>query len=281
MKALFLIKINKTTLFSGLKSYGLVLFGAVVLSIGYSLFIVPHKLVPGGVFGLSIVAFETLGMSIGVIALIINIPLLLWGTRVLGKKTVLKTAFFMITSSLFIDTIAFLTNKAIIVDDILVSGIFGGLLVGTSIFIVKKGGATTGGSDIVARMLTEKTNLKFSQLLLIMDAFVVVLGIITFKDYTMAAYCIITIVTTSKTIGHYAKQDEQKKTVLIFSRNNLLIQKAINEDNRVKEDIVKLIRHEADDKMILVTKNSKRLGEVEKLVYKTDPNAHFLALESA
>ncbi|NQX96791.1 MAG: YitT family protein, partial [Flavobacteriales bacterium] len=102
MKALFLIKINKTTLFSELKSYGLVLFGAVVLSIGYSLFIVPHKLVPGGVFGLSIVAFEMLGMSIGVIALIINIPLLLWGTRVLGKKTVLKTAFFMITSSLFI-----------------------------------------------------------------------------------------------------------------------------------------------------------------------------------
>ena len=114
-----------------------------------------------------------------------------------------------------------------------------------------------------------------------MDAIVVVLGIITFKDYTMAAYCLITIVTTSKTIGHYAKQNEQEKTVLIFSKKNSAIQLAIAKDENVKRDVLKLIQHEADEKMVLVTKSAKRVGEVEKLVYKTDPEAHFLALESA
>jgi uncharacterized membrane-anchored protein YitT (DUF2179 family) len=281
MKTKVTNKLNKQNLFKEFKNYASILIGALVLSLGYSLFIIPHKLVPGGVFGLSIVAFEFVELSIGALALLINIPLLLWGAKVLGRKMVLKTAVFMFTSSFFIDLIAVQTAKAIIIDDILVSGIFGGLLVGTSIFIVKIGGATTGGSDIVARILSQKIDLKFSQLLLIMDAIVVVLGIITFKDYTMAAYCLITIVTTSKTIGHYAKQSEQKKTVLIFSKNNAQIQLAIAKDEKVKGDVLKLIHNEADEKMVLVTKSAKRLSDVEKLVYKTDPKAHFLALESA
>jgi len=281
MKNVITLNWSAINLLEEAKSYGLVLLGGIILSLGYSLFIVPHKLVPGGVFGLSIVAFEVINLSIGTLALLINIPLLLWGTKILGKKTVLKTAFFMVLSSLFIDLIAVITDKAIIIDDILVSGIFGGLLVGTSIFVVKKGGATTGGSDIIARILTEKTNLHFNQLLLIMDAVVIVLGIITFKDYTMAAYCLITIVTTSKTIGHYAKQNEQSKTVLIFSQNNSLIQQAINDDEKVKEDVLKLIHNNADDKLVLVAKNGKRLNSVERFVYKTDPKAHVVAIESA
>ena len=263
------------------KNYASILAGAFVLSLGYSLFIVPHKLVPGGVFGLSIVAFELIDLSIGTLALLINIPLLIWGTKELGKKAVIKTAVFMVGSSFFIDVIAAQTVKGIIIDDILVSGVFGGLLVGTSIFIVKMGGATTGGSDIVARILVKKTRFKFSHLLLMMDAVVVILGVITFKDYTMAAYCLITIVTTSKTIGHYAKKNEEKKTILIFSKNNLEIQLAIAKNESVKADVLKLIHNDTDEKMVLVTKSSKRIGEVEKLVYKTDPNAHFLAIESA
>tara|TARA_B100000809_G_scaffold33236_1_gene29046 strand:+ start:2518 stop:2763 length:246 start_codon:yes stop_codon:yes gene_type:complete len=63
------------------KKYASILVGAFVLSLGYSMFIVPHKLVPGGVFGLSIVAFELIDLSIGTLALLINIPLLIWGTK--------------------------------------------------------------------------------------------------------------------------------------------------------------------------------------------------------
>ena len=101
------------------------------------MFIVLHKLVLVRVFELSIVVFELIDLSIGTLALLINIPLLIWGTKELGKKTVIKTAVFMVASSFFIDVIAAQTVKAIIIDDILVSGVFGGLLVGTSIFIVK------------------------------------------------------------------------------------------------------------------------------------------------
>ncbi len=276
MKNTISIKINRNNLGVIARDYSLVILGALVLSLGYALFIVPHKLVPGGVFGLSIVAFEIINISIGTIALIINIPLLIWGTKVLGKATVLKTALFMIASSFFLDGIGAITEKSVIIDDILVSGIFGGLLVGSSIFIVKSGGATTGGSDIVARILVNKVNLQFNQLLLLMDAVVIVLGIITFKDYTMAAYCLITIVATSKTIGHYIKQNEESKTVLVFSEDNVFIQQAIEENEKMSENVLKLIHNKSDDKLVLVAKNSKRLNILEEFVYETDPKAHIV-----
>lgn len=278
MKNTISIKINRLSLITIGREYGLVLLGSLVLSIGYSLFIVPHKLVPGGVFGLSIVTVEIIDISIGTIALLINIPLLIWGAKELGRVTVIRTGVFMVSSSFFLDGIGALTQNAVVVDDILISGIFGGLLVGSSIFIVKSGGATTGGSDIVARILVKRVNLQFNQLLLLMDAVVIILGIITFKDYTMAAYCLITIVTTSKTIGHYSKQNEESKTVLIFSQNNGLIQKAINNDEKMKENVLKLIHNNADDKLVLVAKNSKRLNNVEQFVYQTDPQAHVVTL---
>lgn len=274
------LKLDKHIVINESKNIGLVLLGALILSTGYALFIVPHKLVPGGVFGLSIVINDVIDISIGMMALFINIPLLLWGTQVLGPKTVLRTAVFMIASSFLIDGILFLTNGAVIINDILVSAIFGGLLVGASVFIVKGGGATTGGNDILSRIISSKTNLVYEQLILIIDASIIVLGILVFNDFTLAAYCLITIVTSSKTLGHYLKQNDKKKTVLIFSKNNDQIELELISGGKLKEDAVHLIHKDSSEKMILVAKNNKQLAVIEQLVYQTDPQAHVVSLES-
>lgn len=278
MKAV--LKLDKSLLLSESKNIGLVLLGALILSSGYALFIVPHKLVPGGVFGLSIVINDLINISIGLMALMINIPLLLWGTQVLGPKTVLRTGVFMTASSFMVDGITLLTNNAVIIDDILVSAIFGGLLVGSSVFIVKSAGATTGGNDILSRILSTKINIKYERLILIIDALVILLGIIVFNDFTLAAYCLITIVTSSKTLGHYIKQSDQKKTVLIFSQNNEEIESELQNNTQLQDDAVHLIHKDSKEKMILVAKNNKQLAVIERLVYQTDPKAHVVSLEA-
>lgn len=279
MKTAF--KLDRKVLVDESKNFGLVLLGAFILSTGYALFIVPHKLVPGGVFGLSIIINDMVSIvSIGLMALFINIPLLAWGTKVLGPKTVLKTGFFMIASSVFIDAISFFTKSQVIIDDILVSAIFGGLLVGSSVFIVKGAGATTGGNDILSRILSPKLNIKYEQLILMIDAAIILLGIVVFNDFTLAAYCLITIVTTSKTLGYYLKENDKKKTVLIFSKNNEEIQSTLTANKRLSENAVELIHKDSDEKMILIAKNNKQLAIIEQLIYQTDPKAHVVALES-
>lgn len=274
------VKADKAVLAKESKNIGLVLLGALILSIGYALFIVPHKLVPGGVFGLGIVISDLTGISIGLFALMVNIPLLIWGTQVLGGKTVLKTAFFMIASSIMIDGFSYLTKNAVIIDDILVSAIFGGLLVGSSVFIVKGAGATTGGNDILSRILSTKISVKYEQLILMIDAAIILLGIIVFNDFTLAAYCLITIVIASKTLGHYLKKDEKKKTVLIFSKYNEQIHANLLNTEKLKGDAVELIHKDSDEKMILIAKNNRQLAIIEQLIYQADPKAHVVALES-
>lgn len=278
MKRERLVKVEKSK--RELKGYLLVLLGALVLSLGYSLFIIPHNIVPGGVFGMSIVMNEWFTLSVGAFALAMNIPILLWGTKMLGKKAGFKTLLFMVSTSFLVDLLSLLTANRVIINDILVSAIFGGLLIGLAVYIAKKSGATTGGTDVVARILMLKVNMGFSQLILIMNIVVILLGVITFGDFTMAAYCLITIVATTQTIGYLIKKSEQNKTVIIFSKRNDQIQEELARDGRMKREVVKVIHKDSDEKMILVTKGIKKLSIVEKSIYKADPKAQIVALES-
>ncbi len=262
-------------------NFGLVVLGSLVLALGYGLFIVPHNVVPGGVFGLSIVINQLIGLPVGIIALGINIPLLFWGTKVLGRRTGIKTAVSMVSVSMFLDLITYLTNNQIIVDDILVSTLFGGVLIATAIGIVMSAGATTGGNDIFVRIIGSKINLPFSQLILIVDGIIVLIGVIVFGDFTLAAYCIIAIIAISKTVDYIINHADKNKTLLIFSGQNKAIQAELLANVKVTENIVKLVHHDSDRKMIVITKNTKKLNQIEQIIYSVDAKADVIALESS
>jgi uncharacterized membrane-anchored protein YitT (DUF2179 family) len=280
MKNIFTLQLKKEILLTELRSYTWVFLGSLLLSIAYVVLIIPHNIVPGGILGLSIVANKVAGVSIGLIALCINIPLLLWGTKVLGAKTGLKTAFSMILVSFFIDVFSVFTQGKVYVEDVLVSSIFGGVIIGVAVAIVMNAGATTGGNDILVRILATKIKLPYSQLILIIDGIVILLGIFVFEDFTMAAYSIIAIIAISKTIEYYMKKSVQNKTVLVFSTKNLLIQEEILVNKDSTDSILKLIHHDTNGKMILITKSTKKLEIVKNIIYKVDPEATITVLES-
>lgn len=280
MKNIIALYNNPYNLLLLLKSYGLVFLGSLVLAIGYVVFIVPHHIVPGGIFGLSIVINHLGGLSVGTIALLINIPLLLWGAKVLGKETGIKTAFSMVMVSVLIDGISVLTGGRIYVNDVLVSSIFGGILIGLAVFIVMGAGATTGGNDILVRIISRWVKLPYSSLILIVDGVVVLLGTYVFEDFTMAAYCIIAIVSISKTIDHFLKKSNQNQTVLVFSKKNNSIKKELESHESVNKRILKLIHHDSNEKMILVTNANKPIHTIEELIYKVDSDAYISVLDS-
>lgn len=280
MKNILAISINKERLYAELSSYIQVFVGSLILSMAYALFIIPHAIVPGGILGLSIVANELTSLTVGLVALCINIPLLIWGTKVLGKKTGVKTAFSMILISVFIDLFSVLTDNKAYVEDILVSSAFGGVIIGVAVAMVMNAGATTGGNDILVRIIAKKIKLPYGQLILIIDGLVILLGVVVFNDYTMAAYSIIAIIAISKTIEYYIKQSMQNRTVLVFSSKNLLIQQELLNNKDSTNNILKLIHHDSNDKLILITKNKKKLATLEQIIYKVDPSATVTVLES-
>ncbi|RMA58609.1 YitT family protein [Ulvibacter antarcticus] len=280
MKNILTLKLNKEHLRTEFISYAWVFTGSLLMAISYALFIIPHAIVPGGIMGLSIIANDLTPLTVGVAALCINIPLLLWGTKVLGRKVGIKTAFSMVLVSFFIDLITILTEGKAYVDDVLVSVLFGGVIIGVSVAIVMNAGATTGGNDILVRIIATKVKLPFSQLILIIDGIVILIGIFVFEDFTMAAYSIMAIIAISKTIDYYIKKAMQNRTVLVFSNKNLLIQEELLKNQQSTDNILKLIHHDANDKLILITKNNTKLASLENLIYKVDPDAHVSVLAS-
>ncbi|WP_055445209.1 YitT family protein [Lacinutrix himadriensis] len=280
MKKRIALLLKNEQLLTELKSYTHVMLGSFVMSVAYVIFIIPHNIVPGGILGLSIVINQLTGMSIGLIALLINIPLLLWGTKVLGRKTGIKTAFSMVLVSFYIDVFSQFSANKIFVEDVLLSSVFGGVIVGFSVFMVMKAGATTGGNDILVRILATKIKLPYSKLILMVDGVVIFFGILVFEDFTMAAYSIAAIIAISKTIAYYIKQSTTHMTVFVFSKKNLRIQEAFLKHKDYTKTIFKLIHHDSQGKLILITKNTKQLEAIKAVVYKVDAKADISVLES-
>lgn len=280
MKNKLTLILKKEILLKELKSYTWVFMGSVLLAIAYVVFIIPHNIVPGGILGLSIVVNKLTGLTIGLLALLVNIPLLLWGTKVLGVKTGIKTAFSMVLVSFYIDTFSSLLKNKVYVEDVLVSSVFGGAIIGLAVSIVMNAGATTGGNDILVRILATKIKLPYNQLILIIDGIVIFLGVLVFEDFTMAAYSIIAIIAISKTIAYYIKKSLKSMTLLVFSSKNLLIQETILENKEITESVLKLIYYDSNGKLILITRNTKKLEIVRALIYKIDPKATISVLES-
>ena len=272
------INLNSTASNKLVKDYLLITLGSILLALGYSLFIVPHNIVPGGIFGLSIVINQFVKFPIGTIALCINIPLLIWGTKVLGKKTGLKTAYSMITVSIFIDSLLVFTQKNIVVNDILVSSIFGGVLIGLAVVIVMKAGATTGGNDILVRIISKYIPLPFNQLILIIDALIVSIGVITFEDFTLSAYCIIAIITISQTISYFLQKEDENKTLLIFSEQNNHIQNMLNSSSL--NTPIEHMHLDSSNKLLLIVKNNKRVSNIKGQIKDLDPNAYIVQINS-
>lgn len=256
------------------------MLGSLLIAIAYALLIIPHHIVPGGILGLSIVIKQLTGFSVGWIALLINIPLLLWGTKVLGAKTGVKTLFSMVLVSFYIDLISSITGGKIFINDVLMSSVFGGIIIGVAVAMVMNAGATTGGNDILVRILSTKIRLPYNQLILIVDGIVILMGTLVFEDFTMAAYSVVAIIAISQTIEYFMKKSVKNKTILVFSDKNLLIQEEILLNRKGTDGIVKLIHHDSNEKMILVTRNTKKLDVVKNIIYKIDSQAHITVLES-
>lgn len=222
-------EVEKEVLFSKLwfKNYALVILGSVLIALAVAFFLAPHKLVPGGVYGLSVALNQLTGFPIGLISLVINIPLLLVGFRVVGASFGVKTLLSLILCSAFIDGIMMFNSSPIVTSDVLVSMLLGGLLIGMGVALVITAGGTTGGTDVVASIIHKKLNLSVGRGIIIIDGLILSFGFFAIRDIELAAYSVIGVVVISRTIDTFLNGMSMKKVVLIISDKHEEIRKEI------------------------------------------------------
>jgi len=214
------------------------------MAAGFVLFINPYKIVPGGVYGIGIVVhyitkglipFWPEGIPIGLVGLSLDIPLILLGMHLLGTKFGTKTILgsFLMSSFMMVLTYFIGEHDPLgLQEDILLSCIFGGLTIGLGLGLIFRSRATSGGSDIIAMILSKYSKLPVGQLLILVDSTIVLIGLATFKDWRIPLYSWIVIYITGKVIDLVVEGVNFEKSVFIISDHPEAIRQKIIYDLR-------------------------------------------------
>lgn len=273
-------------------NWALIVAGSFIMAAGYVFFITPHRIVPGGVYGISIVIhyltegvfrFAPAGLPVGVMGLIMNIPLTIIGIRILGPRFGIKTILGFFLTAGFIDLQTLLWgNEALVEDDILLSCIFGGVLIGFGLGLIFRSRATSGGSDIVAMILSKYTRLPLGQLLIYVDSVIVLLGLIAFGDWKIPLYSWLVIFITGKVIDATLTGANYDKSVFIVSEKYGEIQDfIIGTLNRGGTLLHGTGMYEETDRPVLFTNvNRRELVMLENRIKDIDQDAFLTVMDA-
>lgn len=270
--------IQKDKLFSKrwLINYSLILTGSFILAAGFVLFITPYKIVPGGVYGIAIIIHYMFNLPVGLTALSMDIPLTIIGIRVLGPRFGYKTVTGFLLTAVFVDGLTWLYGvEPLVPDEPLLSSIFGGVFVGLGLGLIFKSKATSGGTDIVAMIISKYTKLPVGQLLIYVDSAIVLAGLLVFKDWKIPLYSLIVIFITGQVVDTILQGINYDKTLFIISeRYEDIRDKIINDLNRGGTYIKGTGMYNGSEKTIIFTVvNRRELAILQEYIHQVDPKA--------
>ena len=255
---------------------GCALFGA-----GFALFLEPNDLNAGGISGLAMMLVHlTKFGSVGMITMLMNLPLFIVGGIKVGRKFFVGSLIGMAASSVLLDLFSLLPHPA---TEPLLAALYGGLLCGIGLGLVFSTGASTGGSDIVVRLLKLRyENVPIGTINIIFDALVVVLTGLVFWDVSKALYSGVTIFVCGQVIDAVVYRFDYSKVAMIISSEHAAIAREIG----LKLDRGATYLHGEgsysgkDVKVILTVVKKQQVAELKRLVMDIDPNAFVVVQEA-
>lgn len=266
------------------REYGWILetiVGSVLFAVGFALFLEPNNMSPGGVSGIALVLIHILGFGkVGTFTILINLPLFVLGGLKIGKRFFFGSLLGMFLSSILIDMLAGVQMPPI---DPVIAAIYGGVICGLGLGMVFICGSSTGGSDILARLLKLRyRNVPIGQITMTIDSVVAVMTGLVFHDMTKALYTGITVVICSKALDMVVYRFDYSHVALIISRQYAQIAADINE--KLDRGATFLngegsYSHTAT-KVVLTAVKKRQITELKELVMELDPNAFVIVQEA-
>lgn len=269
-----------------------ILLGSLLQAVGYSVFIAPANIVPGGVYGITITlnhltkgmfSFAPDGLPIGTTALFFNVPLLFLALKKLGLSSAGKTIATFLLISFFTDLIGQLTkDTGLIGGDRLLSAFYGGAIIGCGVFFIFKAGSTSAGTDVLSRVIAQGRNFKLSDTIIVIDSIVVIFGLIAFRDFTVPLYSWLTIFVYGQVVN-FLQPENPKKAVFIVSPKTNEIRDIFLNDPQLRGTIMKgrgLYKGEERD-MIFTIVERKMLPKLKASVKTIDPNAFISTMDAS
>ena len=255
--------------------------GSAIFALGFALFLIPNEINTGGISGLAMILRELLGFgSVGILTLLMNIPLFLIGGLKIGRRFFAGSLVGMVVSSVLMDVFSV---RSVQTPDPLLGGLYGGVICGTGLGLVFLAGASTGGSDIVVRLVKKKyRNLPIGRISIMFDAMVVLLTGVVFRDISKALYSGVVVFVCGQVIDAMVYRFDYSRVALIVSREHEAIARAIGE----KLDRGATYLHGAGSysgqnmEIVLTVVRKGQLAELKELVMDIDKSAFVIVQEA-
>ena len=268
------IKLDKMTI----RDYLLILLGSILQAGSLRVFLIPAKLASGGVSGLSQIVNSFTGWPIGVMVLIGNIPLLILGWRFLGgPRFAARTAFAILSFSILVDLpLPFLPQEGI-TGDIVLNSLYGGVISGVGFGLVYRGKGTSGGSDILARILSSWRGIPVTQSYLMTDAVIIFLAGISFS-WENALYALVMLYVSGIAAESISQGSNILRTGLIITgRPEPIIEEIFNRLRRGVTIMNARGGYSGEDKSILLCVVTRaEIPHLKDLTKEVDPKAFLI-----
>ena len=255
--------------------------GSAIFAFGFAFFLQPHDMNAGGISGLAQVFVELTNFgTVGLLSILINLPLFILGGIKIGKRFFAGSLLGMILSSVLIDVFAVYATLEM---EPLICVLYGGVLCGLGLGIVFIYGTSTGGSDILVRLLKLRyRNVPIGQISMCFDAAVVVLTGLVFHDVTKALYTGLVVFLCGQVIDAVVYRFDYSKVALIISKDHEAIARAIGE--KLDRGATFLNGEGSysgkEVKVVLSAVKRQQIAELKDLVTRIDPDA-FIILQEA
>ena len=253
----------------------LIVTGCALQGLAYSLFLIPHHFVPGGVSGISIIINYFANLPVGALIIVLNIPIFLLGLRTMGKKYVVSSLFGMVLSSVMIDVFHEILKIPAATQNEILSSIYGGIMLGVGLGLVFRGRASTGGSDIIGMILSKYTGMSLGFGIMVTDFVIISASGLAFHNLEAPLYGYIVLFLSTKVIDMVLEGWSFSKLVIITSTHtdeiaDFILYKLDRSGTALRSRSLYLNR---EGEIILTVIHRKQLTDLRVFVRDIDPEA--------
>jgi len=252
--------------------------GSIFIALSFNLFLIPRQLISGGLSGISMIIGYFANWNIGYIYLFGNIPILIWGFIVIGRKFIVLSVFSVLTTVMFMQIIPIYhaTDKF----DPLISAVFGGVLLGIGSGVLLRIGGSSGGFDIIGSIITRRRNFPLGSFLFTVNGTVVIILGYFKQDWNLALYSMLSMYISSKVVDTIHVRHLKVTAFMITKNKDELSKRLLSLPRGVTSMKVKGAYSNLEQDMLMTVITRYQLAELKAMVKQCDPHAFVAIVET-
>ncbi|MFF2090396.1 YitT family protein [Paenibacillus sp. NPDC058174] len=250
--------------------------GSLLIAAGFNLFLIPHQLLSGGLSGVAMMIGYITGGNIGWLYLLLNLPVLVWGWFVVGRRFIIWSLLTVIISTMFMQIIP----ASPIADDVVLGAVFGGILVGFGTGMTLRYGGSSGGFDIIASIVTRRRDLPIGMIIFTLNGVVIAALVLFTKDWNSALYSLLAIYTAGKLVDIIHVRHIKVTAFIVTNKTEELIRRLLAHPRGITIIKTRGAYSDTERDMLMTVRTRYELEELRKTIVSIDPKAFVNIVET-